>query len=253
MNKIGLIAVSLLLLAISAEAKEYNFETFGCRVDIPDGWDIDSALADEVVMYDVSDRLIEILFRKYPLDKNYQIKNEQELVDAISGLYREFGVDVRDINGLNYKLKGDRAVFNLEYVEEDRQNDLLVRKYIEGIIVRSERNGQILYLLSASAPLSEFDRVGQIARQVFGSFEITVPLDDTLFQKQSSLALIMLFLVLVLMGFFYIRNRKIQRSRHPLGRISANHWRCKSCGLVNHIDSHTCNRCGAENITQYTP
>lgn len=253
MNKFILIGIFLAMLAAPAEGKEYTFESFGCTVDLPDGWDIDSALTDEVVLYDPNVQLVEILLKKYPLDKNYQIKNEQELVDAISGLYGEFGVKVQDIGGLNYKLKEDRAVFSVEYVEENRDHGLLVRKYIEGIIVRADGNGQILFLLSASAPLSEFDRVVQTARQVFGSFKITLALDDTLFQKQSSLALIMLFLVMVLMAFFYIRNRKIQSSRHPLGRVSANHWRCKSCGLVNHIESRTCNRCGAENVTQYTP
>jgi len=253
MNRIILIALLLLLSAASSLAREYTFGSFGCTVDIPEGWDIDSALADEIVLYDPNDQLIEILIKKYPLDKNYQIQNEQELVDAITGLYSEFGVEVEEISELNYLLKEDRALFRVEFVEENLQHGQLIRKYIEGIIVREEGKGQILYLLSAFAPLSAYDRVSKSARQVFDSFTITVPLAESFFPHQSNLALIMLFVVFVLMAFFYVRNRKIQSSRHPLGRKSANHWRCESCGLVNHIDSHTCNRCGAENLTQYTP
>lgn len=253
MKKIIFTVVLSLFIFVAGHAEVHTFPEFGGTIDIPDGWDIDSSLADEIVLYRPDDRLVEILFKRYPLDQDYQLTNEAETREAISGLYEEFGVDPIEPSEIPLVIKKDRVVFSVEYVEEDIDFNELMRRYVEGIIVRLKNGGQVLYLLSLKSPLSKFEGIQQEALTMFGSFMITTPVADNLFETDSPLGMLMLFIAVALMIFFFVRNRRIQRSRNPLGRNSEHFWRCRSCGLVNRTDHRTCNRCGAENAAANTP
>jgi len=236
-----------------AECAPTSFREFGCTIDIPAGWQADSAIADEIMLFRENEPETEILIRRFPLEKNYQLHNEAELVEALKGLYSELGMNAEDQSRINYQLREDRAVFNLEFVESDPNFTEMMRKYIEGIIVREEGDGQTMYLMMVRAPMARFDQIRPDALTVFSSFVITIPLSSVLFPRESQFGLVMLFIVIALMAFFFVRNRRIQRSRNPLGKSSANFWRCPSCGLANHIEHDRCNRCGSERLTQHTP
>ena len=78
------------------------------------------------------------------------------------------------------------------------------------------------------------------------SFHITDEILPNLYPKPNFTKFLLIFIVIALCIFFFTRNRKIQRSHHPLGRDSASFWRCIACGRANHIDVRFCHRCGVE-------
>ena len=107
-------------------------------------------------------------------------------------------------------------------------------------------------MLQAEAPDRIYDEVNGDITAMMKSLEITSRLSDALFPKGVDYGYFLLFLVLVALAFFFVRNRKIQRSRNPLGRNSQHYWRCPTCQLVNHVDSQSCQRCGTERVLQKT-
>ncbi len=250
-----ILAVSavLLLAAVSMLAGTHTIDSFGCRLDISEDWTADTSLGEEIALYNEKFPRAVILLQRYSLEKERQINSEEALRQAIVGLYKELGALTSDSADIQYVLENHRAWFDLEFVEEDPDTAILIRKYIKGMVVREKGDGQTLYLLNIEMPLEDYESDYAAWETLADSWVVTAEIEDYLFPRESNWGLFMLFIVMSLMLFFYARNRRIQKSANPLSRESRNFWRCPNCHLVNHIEHHTCTRCGAENVVQYTP
>ena len=238
----------LLLMIISSAfgIENYISEKNGFFVVVPSGWGIDTSAANEAVLVDSSNNSIYVSIRKYRIEEDKQIGSEHDLLQAISGLYRNLGIKVDSLNQINYTVSDGKAVFETEFGGYDAVGRTTHRKYLKGTICRNKDNGQTLYLMIAAAPKDYYDIASPQFKIVAKSFHITDEILPNLYPKPNFTKFLLIFIVIALCIFFFTRNRKIQRSHHPLGRDSASFWRCIACGRANHIDVRFCHRCGVE-------
>ena len=107
---------------------------------------------------------------------------------------------------------------------------------------------QIFFLIRGYIPEGVDNSIAADLKTMTASFDITLPMAKTLFPTKSGYGLLILFFAIMLMAFFYLRNRRVQSSKNPLGRDSEFFWRCPDCQLANHVDHNKCQRCGSERI-----
>lgn len=223
-----------------------------CRLDIPDGWSADDIIEDEMSIRNNEYNSARLLIRRYELDKGNQIGSESGLRQAIHGLYRQLGIHQVTEDEIDFTIDGNRAEFGREYTNMGHNDTCLMHYNLKGILVRRGDLRQVFYLLQAEAPDRIFDKVSADITTMMKSLEITSKLSDDLFPKGVDYGYFLLMLVMAALVFFFVKNRKIQRSRNPLGRNSQHYWRCPTCQLVNHVDSQSCQRCGTERVLEKT-
>jgi hypothetical protein len=250
MRKIMLLALLCLPIMAGAETgSSFLSDQLACFVIVPPGWDIDTNQADEIVLTDRSDSANYISVKRYNIEQANLIHSENDLRDAIGGLYRKMG-----IAGVpaNFTIIEGKAVFEIDFETYDISG-IPYHKFLRGVICRKAADGQVLYLIIGAAPRKNYEAVLPQFKIVSMSLQITEVLSPDLFPSQS---LFKYFLILVVIGltlFFFKRNRRIQKSHNPLGRDSVNFWRCGSCGRVNHSETRFCHRCGAERVEIKVP
>jgi hypothetical protein len=241
---IGILVASFALPAYGIEnliSKQYGF-----FIVAPPGWRIDTSTADQIVLVDLVNDSIYASIKKYKIEDDKQIASEDDLIQAIAGLYRNLGMEIKDLGAIKYALTESEAVFEIEFDSFDSNGILTHRKYLKGTIGRSKDEGQLLYLMIAVAPKEFYDAALPKFRMIAKSFHITAELSSSLFPKHGAFKYLMIFIILVLSVFFFTRNRRVQKSPNPLGRDSVSFWRCDKCGRMNHIETKFCHRCGNE-------
>jgi len=226
----------------------YDNAACGCAFELPSGWSVDSSIMDILIIKDELSDSADITVAKYYLERDSQINSEEALVEAIAGLYQEIGIKSANRGTIGYSIDGATAVFVAEFKSHDVQTDIIRHNKLKGVLARLASDKQALYLITASAAPDIFEKIRPRIDTLMNSFTITAPLADELYSRRSFMPYLMILLVIALTALFYSRNRRVQKSRNPLGKDSGSFWRCASCGLVNHIDSNNCNRCGREKI-----
>ena len=245
MRKIVLLALLCLPIVTGAETgSSFLSDQLACFVIVPPGWAIDTSQTDEIVLTDRFDSANYISVKRYNIEQTNQIRSESDLRDAISGLYRKMGIE-----GIpaDFKIIEGKAVFEIDFETYDISG-IAYHKFLRGTICRKAADGQVLYLIIGAAPSKNYEAVLPQFKIVGSALRITEELSPDLFPSQN---LFKYFLILVVIGlsiFFFGRNRRVQKSRNPLGRDSVNFWRCGSCGRVNHSETRFCHRCGAERV-----
>jgi hypothetical protein len=246
------LAFLLVSVTFAEEPDRVDFTEFGCLLLIDDLWSIDNQTTDEINLTHKKYPSAQLIIRKHILAKENQIKSESELSSAITGLYRELGVELAPSDHPEYFLKQNRVVFFKEYTTKNPETGSPLRIILKGIIVRSDSHGQVLYLLQAQVPADYYSRVFAQITATLDSFQLTEPILETLYPSGYGSTIIIFFVVIVLMGFFFMRNRRVQRSANPLGGDSKNFWRCPSCNRINHTANLSCHRCGYQKTGQHT-
>jgi len=249
MGKTVSIIAALALITVSLSAGETSISSkLGCSFVAPAGWTVDTALSDQINIYYDRHPSATVSIRRYFIERANYIKSDDDLAEAISGLYSDLGIDSIGPEPAEFYVEGTRAIFNREFTTRDPVNKILYQKHLKGTVIRLSDGRQVLYLILAKAP-AELDRIVLADFQsIISSFHIVEDLSQTLYPRRNLSPFLLIFLILLLTAFFFARNRRVQRSRNPLGRDSGNIWRCDSCGLANHVDSHNCSRCGRERV-----
>ncbi len=226
--------------------ENYISKEYGFFIVAPSGWGIDTGAANEVVLIDSSNNSIYVSIRKYRIEDDKQISSEHELQLAISGLYRNLGIKIDSPNQINYVVSEGKAVFETEFSGYDAVGKATIRKYLKGTVCRTDNEGQMLYLIIAAAPTDYYALAYPQFKIVINSFHIIGEIQANFYPRPNITKYLLIFIVLVLSVFFFTRNRRVQRSKHPLGNDSSSFWRCPDCGRVNHIEVKFCHRCGTE-------
>ena len=186
---------------------------------------------------------------QYEIAEENRLTSRYDILEAIGGLYQQLGVGEIPYEDINLTLGEDRASFYIDYIERIKSDSDTVKVSLKGIIVRTGDNRQIFYLLRGYETTLSDKSVAAGLNDMINSFDITIPLSDSLFPKKFGYGYVFLFIAIALMAFFYIRNKKVQNSKNPLGKDSKFFWRCPACQLANHVDNNTCQRCGSERLT----
>ncbi|RKX19825.1 MAG: hypothetical protein DRP51_06750, partial [Candidatus Zixiibacteriota bacterium] len=247
----------LLIFLLSIPLAGQNFggrhtDGIGYGTSLPDGWVPVESSPMEMIIRKSDDPNARLTILQYEIAEENRLMSRWDIMEAIDGLYKQLGIEEISYEDINLTLGEDRASFYIDYIERIKPEADTVRISLKGIIVRTEDNRQIFYLLRGHKTSLSDESISADLNKMIGSFEITIPLSDSLFPRKSGYGYIFLFIAIALMAFFYIRNKKVQNSKNPLGKDSKYFWRCPACQLANHVDNNTCQRCGSERLTDHS-
>jgi len=240
---IGLVFSGFLCLPAAAT---YTPDDMGCSFIKPPGWKIDYHSDEAFLMSDSLNENTRIEIYKYLLDANHQIGSEEELIEAVHGLYEEIGVDTATKAKIVCTVEDSLVYFETDFIDSSSESKLY-HVIIRGILGRLEGDGQVLFLIKAVTPQDLYELSRGDLNLILYSFHFTDPLDKEFYVRTNMIPYLLMLLIFLLTAFFYARNRRVQNSKNPLGRDSGNYWRCPNCRLVNHINNKSCQRCGWQN------
>jgi len=243
---IGILIIFAAGASADTTADTYTVSGMGCVFELPDGWLIDTTLPDMLLMKRSVDDSAEIIISRYRISESNLIRSADDLKTAIAGLYAEVGITDVNREIVDYAVHGGSASFGTEFNLYDAATGTTLYYKLFGLIGRLESNGQVLYLTIASAPPGEFETLRSQVHNLMNSLDFSDKLAAEFYPRRFISPLIMILMILALSVLFYTRNRRIQKSRNPLGKDSRGFWRCSSCGRVNHTGSNRCGRCGKE-------
>ncbi len=238
---------------ISSASVEYAPDNMGCSFYIPPDWKIDYTSDKAVLLSDSLDEDVRIEIYKYLLESNQQIGSEEELIVAVRGLYEEIGIDISPEAKIICTFDDSLVFFETDFIDSATSESNIYRVIIRGVLGRIADNGQVLYLIKAVTPQASYELSEADINLLLHSFRFTEPLAEEFFVRTDLAPYLLMLLIFMLTAFFYARNRRVQKSKNPLGRNSRNFWRCPKCRLVNHIQSRSCHRCGWQNQTVQAP
>ncbi|MEW6015234.1 MAG: zinc ribbon domain-containing protein [Candidatus Zixiibacteriota bacterium] len=224
-----------------------------CFLAAPPGWFVDTSRSDEIIISESPQSPIFISVKRYFIEDGNQISSEDDLRQAISGLYRKMGVPLAIDSIPKYQLDLGKAHFETDFTALAIDGRTKLRKYVSGTIVRLTDGRQALYLLIAEAPSDIYYHIFPSFLMSIRSFHITATTAPKVLFSAGIFKYFLIGLLVMLTIFFFARNRRVQKSFNPLGADSHNFWRCASCGRVNHNDVHFCNRCGAARVIINAP
>jgi len=230
----------------------YSPDEMGCTFMKPPEWKIDYHSDAAILLSDSVNEDTRIEIYKYILDTDHQIGSEAELVEAVHGLYEEIGIDVDTDAEIVCTIADSLVYFETDFIDSSSEVETY-HVIIRGILGRVEGGGQILFLIKAVTPQESYELSRGDINLLLYSFRFNDPLEDDFFVRTKVTPYLMIFMIILLTVFFYVRNRRIQQSNNPLGRSSGNYWRCPKCRLVNHIDSLSCQRCGWKSQKAHSP
>jgi len=221
----------------------------GCSFYTPPDWKVDYKSDEAILLSDSLNEEVRIEIYKYELEPNQQIGTEEELIDAIRGLYEEIGIDINTEANIVCTFEDSLVFFETDFIDSSTSESNIYHVIIRGLLGRIADNGQVLYLIKAVTPQESFDLSEADINLLLHSFRITEPLAEEFYVRMNITPFLLMLLIFLLTAFFYARNRRVQKSKNPLGRDSGNFWRCPKRRLINHIHSQSCNRCGWKNQT----
>jgi hypothetical protein len=241
-----LAAILLILLCSRLTAGVYSSREFGGCFVVPDGWDIDSSYYDQIILTYRQNADIALTIKRYILERENRVGSDEQLAAAITGLYKDLNVDVSGGDAAEYSIKRGVASFHKSWTEFEKSEQVLYEKYLTGYLGRLIDGNQVLYLIIAEAPKDRYEQIFPQFLLVANSFQIVRDLMKGLYPGGGFSTYVLVLVLFLLAVFFFARNRRVQKSRNPLGRDSSSFWRCRSCGRVNHTENSHCNRCGRE-------
>ena len=224
----------------------------GFGTSLPDGWIPVESSPMEMTIKKSDDPVARLSILQYEIADDNRLNSRYDILEAIEGLYKQLDVGEVPFEDINLTLGEDRASFYLNYFKKKnnlKQESDTVFVDLKGIIVRTKDNRQIFFLMRGYKTSLSGNSISAELDNMMSSFEITIPLSDSLFPKKSGYGYVFLFIFVALMAFFYLRNKRVQNSRNPLGGDSEYFWRCPACQLANHVEKRTCQRCGTERFT----
>ncbi|MEW5923001.1 MAG: hypothetical protein AB1746_03350 [Candidatus Zixiibacteriota bacterium] len=253
---LSLIFIGLFFVGSSAVGDMYSNPMLRCSFELPSEWTAQQAAPDILTINaDLGDS-VEITISVFELDPDSPITSDKALTMAIAGLYNDIGIKSANPDMIEYTVDGGVASFQAEYNRLIEGSEAVIRTGLKGVIGRLTSGDQVLYLIVVMAPSEMFESIRSRTEILMSSFRIDETLAEDFFPRRNLSPYIIMLVVVALTIFFFMRNRRVQKSRNPLGRDSGSFWRCSLCGRVNHMDNETCGRCGniraaADKVTKY--
>lgn len=252
-KSVAIVLVCLFSFAHADAMEQYISERLGCLFVKPTGWTLDTSSTDEIIITTGQNPSAIILIRRYFIESRNQIKSDNDLTEAIAGLYKSLGIESTEPDQIEFSPEGNRMSFMADFKAYEESRKRTVLKSLKGSVARLLDGRQVLYLIIAESAEESYDIVLPDFNLVISSFDITEKLSQNLYPRQKLPIFLFILLILALIVFFFARNRRVQKSKNPLGRDSGSFWRCISCGLTNHIDNRFCSRCGEERVSAELP
>ncbi len=253
MKKILVICFIFFGFLIFSASTAYTPDDMGCTFIKPPGWKIDYKSDEAVLLSDSLNEYVRIEIYKYLLESDQQIGSEEELIEAVQGLYEEIGIDISPEAKIVCTFEDSLVFFETDFIDSATSESNIYHIIIRGVLGRLAENGQVLYLIKAVTPQELYELSESDINLLMHSFHFTEPLAEEFFVRIDLAPYLLMLLIFMLTAFFYARNRRVQKSKNPLGRDSGNFWRCPKCRLANHIHSQSCHRCGWQNRTIQSP
>jgi hypothetical protein len=247
MRRLVLVILIYCVIAQELPASETVLDSsWECIFEIPEKWSLQKISDDEFLISSPDDSLVAISIGRYVLEDGPQIGSDDDLREALIGLYASLGIEASQEEQPDFERQPSAATFGTVWTSEIDQQEYQNR--LQGTIFRRADGRQLMYLLLAKAPKKSYPTALAAFEKIALSFEITAPRHDSLYPRRTFGMYFLLLFILILSAFFFARNRRVQRSKNPLGRDSNSFWRCPDCRRVNHIDHDHCSRCGQERI-----
>jgi hypothetical protein len=224
----------------------YYSDRLGLFVIVPPNWTIDTTLEQEIILSPINADYAYVSIKRYQMERSNQVKSDGDLETAIKGLYDQLGIELPLDGRIEFTIKDGKATFTKNFEGYDPAGRATYKKELRGTVCRKADNGQLFYLMISAAQPEVYEQVLPQFQIITGSMRITEKLAPELYTKSNFAVYVLLVVIAGLSLLFFARNRRVQRSANPLGKDSANFWRCLSCGRMNHIESRYCHRCGAE-------
>jgi hypothetical protein len=237
----------LILFSGSPATANQNFvsDEIAASFDIPQGWAITDLGSNQVILAHDSLSGVGIMISRNPIAPENAIGSIEDMETALLGFFRDIDIQNYAGDSLAYTLQADRAEFELMYRGNSQNNSAPdIINILKGIIIRARDGRQWFYLFQASAPEQYQNHLIAGLETVANSFKVKFLSAPRLYRRNTLTPHLLILLILALTAFFYTRNRRIQKSRNPLGLDSGSFWRCVACGKVNHIELSRCRRCG---------
>ena len=234
------------LFVIFAAAGDLTTTTFHeLRLQTPSDWTVEQISDDQLAIRGNVSYRSDVLIARFTSDKIGRLGSDEDLRASIKNLYISLGMDSSGTVTLKYLDNRHVVAFDTTFaiLKIEGHNAFYIK--IKGLFFNSPESGQVLFLMhyKDSGP---FDSVTTADLEtIFNSAGIVGPFGDSLYPSDHSLNYLYVLLLLMLAAFFFMRNRRIQNSRNPLGRNSEHFWRCSECRMINHNDNAQCRRCGA--------
>jgi hypothetical protein len=247
MGKILLIFCLLMVNLATAETSFYGSKRLGCSFEYPSNWSIDSIVSGRLIIHNEEVPNANIVISRYSIGADNQIRSEADLREAIEGLYKDIGVPESIYENIEYSVNEGIAEFAISYRLPYMESHGVIDKHVKGMVIQNTNGVQLFYLILAELPAN---LNSSVFHPFVNSFMITESMAPKLYIERSIVPYLQILLILALIVFFFARNRRIQKSRHPLGRDSSSYWRCNKCGKINHVEFNKCNRCGENRINR---
>ncbi len=234
------------IIAATTVAGDLTTTTFHeMRLQTPSDWTVEQVSDDQLAIRGNATYRSDVLIARFTSDKIGRLVSDEDLRASIKNLYISLGMDSSGTVTLKYLDNRHMVTFDTTFaiLKIEGHNAFYIK--IKGLFFNSPESGQVLFLMhyKDSGP---FDSVTTADLDtIFKSARIVGPFADSLYPPDHSLNYLYVLLLLMLAAFFFMRNRRIQNSRNPLGRNSEHFWRCPECRLINHNENAQCRRCGA--------
>ncbi|MFH2036275.1 MAG: hypothetical protein ABIJ45_07730 [Candidatus Zixiibacteriota bacterium] len=244
-----LVLISILFLSISINAKTdfYHSSSMACSFEYPSEWQLDTSQANSITIGENELTILTIV--RHFIGTDDIIRSEDDLYEGILGLYNDLGIRISEDKAIDCRISGGKAEFDYNYTDFQKESNQYIHKYLKGIVLKNINKQQIFYFMIAQSEENNFAAKSPDFDTILGSFQLDDVVADELFVRRSVLPYLQVMLILALAAFFYARNRRVQKSKNPLGLDSGSHWRCDYCRKVNHVEFTKCSRCGKERKT----
>lgn len=227
-----------------AETGEFSSQYLKISFQYPPHWQLDTSSMGRIIITDTSESPGSVTIRRYLINDDEKMISAEDLYNAIAGLYDKLGIPDVTNQELTYTIDGGRADFDINFRQYNENEKRHYQKYLKGTVIKSLTGNQVFYMILAQAPQYRYDELLDDFNLIINSFAINEPIADNLYVSRDIMPYLQILLILALVIFFFARNRRIQKSRNPLGRDSATFWRCPYCRKVNHVELVQCSRCG---------
>ncbi len=246
--KYCLYILAILVISGSAVAEQFNASQLGISFDISSDWQLSASDPFYVKFVNQSDSNYLLTIIRHSIPEAALIESDSDLKTAIKGFFNQFGSNYKPDDSLVYQFNNGVVSFSTKILNSGDPRYIMTHSYLYGLIARSEISGQLFFLIKFDYPENLEYESQKIFKEIVSSFQINEPLENKLYSGINILPYVLILLILVLIAFFYGRNRRIQRSKNPLGLDSNAHWRCIHCNLVNAVELSKCDRCGRERV-----
>ena len=125
MKKILVICFILGGFLISSASAAYTPDDMGCAFIKPPDWKIDYKSDEAILLSDSLNEYVRIEIYKYLLESDQQIGSEEELIEAVQGLYEEIGIDISPEAKMVCTFEDSLVFFETDFIDSASSESII--------------------------------------------------------------------------------------------------------------------------------